>query len=94
VSAIGEGYNEFCETPDGYISYLPKGRMNAIIVTDNRAKPSSAVPTDDEKIKLFGTIIAYAALIPQIAIRSSTSRYLLESKLDRNRASAVLQARW
>lgn len=56
--AIGEGYNEFCEMPDGYISYLPKGCMNAIILMDNRAKPSSAVPTDDEKIKLFGSIIA------------------------------------
>jgi hypothetical protein len=55
--------------------------MNAIIVMDNRAKPSSTVPTDDEKIKLFGMIIAYAVLIPQIAIKSSISRYRLEAKL-------------
>jgi Lipocalin-like domain len=34
--------------------------MNAIIVMDNRAKSSGTVPTNDEEIKLFGTIIAYA----------------------------------
>jgi hypothetical protein len=30
--------------------------MNAIIVMDNRAKSSGTVPTNDEEIKLFGTI--------------------------------------
>lgn len=60
VAATGQRCNEFGEKPDGYISYLPDGRMHAILIRDNRAKPAGAVPTDKEKIELFGTMIAYA----------------------------------
>ena len=60
VIATGQRYNELGEKPDGYISYLPDGRMFAMIVADNRVKPGSTVPTDEEKIKLFGTMIGYA----------------------------------
>ena len=60
VIATGQHHNEFGEEPDGYISYLPDGRMYAILVTDHRVKPEAAAPTDEEKIKLFGSLIAYA----------------------------------
>jgi Lipocalin-like domain len=60
VIATGQRFAEFGEKPDGYISYLPDGRMFATIVADNRVKPGTVVPTDEEKIKLFGTMIAYA----------------------------------
>lgn len=60
VVATGQRYNEFGDKPDGYISYLSDGRMYAILVASNRAKPTGAVPTDEEKAKLFGTMIAYA----------------------------------
>src|SRR5882672_6149998 len=60
VTATGQRYNEFGEHPDGYVSYLPDGRMHAILVTNNRPKPAGPVPTDNDKIQLFGTIIAYA----------------------------------
>jgi hypothetical protein len=60
VAATGQRYDEFGEHPDGYISYLPDGRMHAILVTNSRPKPAAPVPTDNEKIELFGTIIAYA----------------------------------
>jgi hypothetical protein len=56
----GQRYNEFGEHPDGYISYLPDGRMHAMLVMNNRPKPAGPVPTDNEKIELFGTMIAYA----------------------------------
>jgi hypothetical protein len=60
VMATGERQNEFGEKPGGYISYQPDGRMFAVLVGDNRTKPAGAVPTDDEKAKLFATLIAYS----------------------------------
>src|SRR5688572_4225986 len=60
VVATGQRYNEFGAKPEGYITYLPDGRMHAMLVADNRVKPTGAVPTDEEKAKLFGTMIAYA----------------------------------
>src|ERR1700728_4325906 len=60
VEATGERYNERGEHPDGYLSYSADGRMSAIITWDNRAKPQDLVPTNDERIRLFGTMISYA----------------------------------
>jgi hypothetical protein len=60
VVATGERYNEFGDHPDGYISYLPDGRMHAMLVAGERVTPTGSVPTDEEKAKLFGTMIAYA----------------------------------
>jgi Lipocalin-like domain len=60
VAATGQRYNEFGQHPEGYISYLPDGRMHAILVTNSRPTPASLVPADNEKIELFGTMIAYA----------------------------------
>jgi Lipocalin-like domain len=60
VIATGERQNEFGERPSGYITYQPDGRMFAVLVGDNRPKPAGAIPTDEEKIKLFGTLIAYS----------------------------------
>jgi hypothetical protein len=60
VVATGQRYNEFGEKPDGYISYLPDGRMHAMLVAGNRVKPTGTLPTEEEKAKLFGTMIAYA----------------------------------
>lgn len=57
VTATGQRHNEFGDKPSGYISYLPDGRMHAMLVADNRARPT---PTDKEKAELFGTMIAYA----------------------------------
>src|SRR3954467_14626061 len=60
VIATGERQNEFGEKPSGYISYQPDGRMFAMLVADNRIKPSGSSPNDEEKAKLFGTLIAYS----------------------------------
>ena len=59
VIATGQRYNEFGEKPDGYISYLPDGRMHAILTIDDRMRPGAPVPTNEEKIKI-GTTIGYA----------------------------------
>jgi hypothetical protein len=34
--------------------------MYAIITWDNRVNPHDVVPTDEERIKLYGTMISYA----------------------------------
>jgi hypothetical protein len=60
VIATGERQNELGEKPQGYISYQPDRRMFALIIGGNRAKPASMPPTDDEKIKLFTTMLAYS----------------------------------
>ena len=60
VIATGERQNEFGDKPEGYISYQPDGRMFAMLVGGNRVRPAGSTPTDDEKIRLFGTLIAYS----------------------------------
>ena len=59
VISTGERQNELGDKPEGYISYQPDGRMFAMLVGSNRPKPTG-IPTDDEKIRLFGTLIAYS----------------------------------
>jgi hypothetical protein len=56
VVATGERQNEFGEKPNGYIIYQPDGRMFFMLVGDNRAKPTGMLPTDEEKVRLFGTL--------------------------------------
>jgi hypothetical protein len=60
VAATGERQNEFGDKPVGYIIYQPDGRMFFMLVGDNRAKPTGITPTDEEKVRLFGTLIAYS----------------------------------
>ena len=60
VAATGERYNERGEHPNGYLSYAADGRMYAIITWENRVAPHGVVPTDEERIKLFSTMISYA----------------------------------
>jgi Lipocalin-like domain len=60
VAATGERYNERGEHPNGYLAYSADGRMYAIITWENRIAPQDVVPTNDERIKLFGTMISYA----------------------------------
>jgi hypothetical protein len=60
VSATGQRYNLFGDKPDGYIGYAPDGRMYALFINTDRVQPRDAVPTDEEKAKLFSTVTAYA----------------------------------
>jgi hypothetical protein len=59
VAATGERYNERGDHPNGYISYAADGRMYAIITWDNRANPKDVVPTNDERLRLYATMISY-----------------------------------
>ena len=58
--ATGQRSSPFGDRPDGYLSYSPDGRMYAIGVAEYRPKPRDPVPTDEEKVKLQGSMFAYA----------------------------------
>jgi len=47
--------------PNAYIMYSPGGHMMSLTVEENRLPPAGPVVTDEERIRLFNTIIsAYA----------------------------------
>ena len=58
VAATGERYNQLGEHPDGYLSYSADGRMLVLFVSDEQPRPR-AEPTDDERVKLHKTMLAY-----------------------------------
>jgi hypothetical protein len=45
--------------PIGYLNYSPDGRMSAIMVRRDRPPPA-ALPTDEDKRRLFESMVAYA----------------------------------
>jgi hypothetical protein len=55
-----ERFNQFGEDPAGYLGYAADGRMYAIFVRQDRITPGDVVPTDEEGVKLLGTMVAYA----------------------------------
>ena len=56
----GEKHSLLGEHPSGYTSYSPDGRMFTIITADKRLTPHDVAPTDEERVKLHRTMIAYA----------------------------------
>jgi Lipocalin-like domain len=55
-----ECFNQFGENPAGYLGYSADGRMYAIFVRQDRITPGDVVPTEEEGVKLLGTMVAYA----------------------------------
>ena len=63
-------YREFLDTgekiealgpePVGYITWGADGRVMALITAKDRKAAAGPVPTDDEKLHLFNSMIAYA----------------------------------
>jgi hypothetical protein len=47
--------------PIGYIAYHADGRMMALVIKRDRPVLAGAAPTDEEKVKLFDTMLAYSA---------------------------------
>jgi len=56
----GERYNQLGEHPQGFLGYSSDGRMYAILVAGDRIKPQEEAPTDEERIKLHKSMMAYA----------------------------------
>jgi hypothetical protein len=48
------------ESPAGYITYSPEGRVMVLVLRSDRKKPAELVPTNAEKIALYGSMFAYA----------------------------------
>ena len=59
--ATGETSDAMGPNPIGYIAYHPDGRMMALVVKRDRPAPAGRAPTDEEKVKLFDTMLAYSA---------------------------------
>jgi hypothetical protein len=60
VSGTGERYNQLGEHPEGVIGYADDGRMYAILLAGDRVKPGTEGPTDNERLALYNSMIAYA----------------------------------
>lgn len=56
----GETVDALGPDPVGYVSYGSDGRMHAIVVSRDRSPPQKTPPTDDEKLALFDSMLAYA----------------------------------
>lgn len=61
VVSSGEVTDAMGADPIGYISYQPDGRMMAMVVNRHRPVLKESRPTDDEKIALFDSMLAYCA---------------------------------
>jgi hypothetical protein len=60
IAGTGERYNQLGEHPQGYLGYSEDGRMYAILVAGDRIKPRAEAPSDEEGLKLYRSMIAYA----------------------------------
>src|SRR5262245_24835440 len=59
LTATGEKSDAFGPNPKGWITYSPSGRMMVIVVKSDRKAPAALVPTDQERIALYGSMLAY-----------------------------------
>jgi Lipocalin-like domain len=57
----GEITHAMGPNPIGYIAYHADGRMMALVVDSRRAELKGSTPSDEEKIRLFDSMLAYSA---------------------------------
>ena len=60
IFATGERVDALGPNPIGYINYCADARMYALVVKNDRPPPAGAVPTNEEKLRLFDSMLAYA----------------------------------
>ena len=58
--ATGEKLHALGPDPVGYLTYGADGRVHAIVVSKDRAAPAALPPNNDEKLRLFDSMLAYA----------------------------------
>jgi hypothetical protein len=56
----GEIANGLGPDPSSYLHYLPDGRMMVLVLRRDRKAPSGLVPTVEEKLALYDSMLAYA----------------------------------
>jgi hypothetical protein len=59
--ATGETTDAMGSNPEGYIAYHADGRMMALVVNSRRGELKGSTPSDEEKIDLFDSLLAYSA---------------------------------
>jgi hypothetical protein len=57
VLETGEILDALGEHPQGYINYSPDGRMMVLVLKSDRASPAALVPTNEEKIALYESLM-------------------------------------
>ncbi|WOS66704.1 lipocalin-like domain-containing protein [Sinorhizobium fredii] len=60
VVASGEVSDAMGPEPTGFLSYQADGRVMALVVRRGRPVPKGPRPTDDEKVALFDSMLAYS----------------------------------
>jgi hypothetical protein len=58
IVATGKRDNPFGAQPHGYVSFSSDGRMIVIMTKGERVKPGGPLPTDQEKIELFDSMVS------------------------------------
>jgi hypothetical protein len=61
IVATGEVSDAMGPNPVGFIAYHADGRMMALVLKRDRPQLMGKAPSNDEKIKLFDTMLAYSA---------------------------------
>jgi len=56
----GEQIDSLGPEPTGFVTYTADGRVHAMVVERNRAKPTATPPSDAEKVRLFDSMLAYS----------------------------------
>ena len=60
IVGTGEKIDALGPDPVGYINYGPDGRFYALVVSRDRARPTTLPPSDAEKLRLLDSMLAYA----------------------------------
>lgn len=60
TKTTGEQLAPYGESPTGYLSYAPDGRMQVIGVANDRSALAGPGPSDKERLALYDTMFAYA----------------------------------
>ena len=60
VLASGQRTDVLGPQPVGYINYGSDRRVYAIVVSKDRPRPAKLPPTDEERVRLFNSMLAYA----------------------------------
>lgn len=56
----GDRIDSLGPDPIGFVTYTADGRVHAIVVQKNRAKPAATPLSDGDKIRLFDSMLAYS----------------------------------
>jgi len=56
----GERLDGLGANPKSFIHYLPDGRMMVLVLRNDRTAPAGLVPTPQEKVVLYDSMVAYA----------------------------------